>query len=1081
MRTRKILRLRVRGIIIRGTESRDTHLYIHVVYTRPYVRTYGLVRSAAVGMGISRLTTFVNDEFARWRRVEGVSGHLVVDGNSLTHELHNMEWSNGGQYREFKCAVKRFYSKLLSSRITPIVIFDGVDEEEKSSVLVRRKQDWLDTIHARITDNASRELNCKGRILPPLCSEVYRMALHDLNIQFYVADGEADVVIARVANHFSCPVLSNDSDFFVFRLIGGYIPMLHFYWQSSVITAQVYHREEFATQLRFQSSSLLCAVPAIVGNDFISPCSSSSIGAMLNSMPNPGNTRNKQLSSICRYLSQFRSLEHFVSSSGRKTQCRKAEQWYEIPESLSCQKLVESTTLRRRDGSPFPQWLIRFFHLGRLPSAPLDAAINSKILFRMMPDNYHRESSVVAGQTLRRQIYSLLGCDEVVEIFRHGLVVSGVKVPGAVLPGGVTLESIECMTDRERQTLFYTFVGSDEQSMRQLNGKYHDWKFVAATAWLWVATTAPPEALVRALLLCFVLCSGSSDAELDSLRRTCRMPVAFRKSQRWLDAMHSFMQWQVIHLTTWALNELLMEPMLMFSPAYLYDGQVAMYFASADNIRHLVSSFSSYRTFDRTLHKCLEESVLAAQLPTTPLQPTQCAAKVPTSRVQHSIEVVDIVGNNGTTDIECLGQEKQASKNQPSSTSNETRAHPDSSGQACQISSGQQSKASQTQPPSSPRPGQTSVSTQPQPPSSSRPGPTSVLTQTQPPSSPRPGQTSVSTQTQPPSSSRPGQISVETQTQPPNISTQSKAESNIPRRKSKYTQTQPPRQQSRASQTSSQMKPKTPTQYLTTGATAGQSTTQKRKAKRYYSRQNNTKPSIASESQRQATENKISAKIPAPSLGDVCSLPPTSSVGGSFQTSTRTATEPQATAHTGTEKSDKKLASADKGSLQCVQTSGTAESNTSQSPAAETFHLNRTEPTGAQTQTQTGGKQVETQTGRKEENPKDQPGAGHAGQLSQQSGASVQGSAPQKKARKKRRPRRGRGAATPAGTPASPNNKQPQSHSQSPDNVTPDEAIPRAAAIPEPPPAQAHGVAPHTTQASQGLHGEKTERVTQEV
>ena len=617
-------------------------------------------------MGINKLTAFVN-EFARWRRVEGVSGRLVVDGNNLLHEQHNMEWSNGGQYREFQIAVKQFYSKLLGSGITPIVIFDGVHEEEKSSVLMRRKKDLLDIIHARITDNASREMKCKGRILPPLCSEVYRMALHDLNIQFYVADGEADVVIARVANHFSCPVLSNDSDFFVFRLIGGYIPLSHFQWKLSVITAQVYHREEFATQLGFQSSSLLCAVPAIVGNDFISPCSSSSIEAMLNSMPNPGNMTNK-LSSICRYLSQFRSLEHFVSSSGRglETQCHKAEQWYEIPESLSCQKLVESTALWRRDGSPFPQWLIRFFHLGCLPSAPLNAAINSKVLFHMIPDNYHRESSVVAGQTLRRQIYSLLGCDEVVEIFRHGLDVSGVKVPGAVLPGGVTLESIECMTDRERQTLFYTFVGCDEQSVSQLNGKYHDWKFVAATARLWVTTTAPPEALVRALLLCFVLCSGSSDAELDSLHQTCRMPVAFRKSQRWLDAMHSFMQWQVIHRTAWTLNELLMEPMLVFSPAYLYDDQVAMYFASqADNIHHLVSSFSFYQTFGRTLHKCLEESVLGAQLPTAPLQPTldcQCIAKAPTSRVYCSSEVVDM-GGHLTADIECSRQKKKAGKN----------------------------------------------------------------------------------------------------------------------------------------------------------------------------------------------------------------------------------------------------------------------------------------------------------------------------------------------------------------------------------------------------------------------------------
>ena len=563
-------------------------------------------------MGVKKLTTFVDSDFVRWRCGEEVHGKLVVDGNSLVHSLHTMEWSNGGQYREYRSAVRQFYLKLLNSGITPIVIFDGVNDEQKTDVVMKRRQDWVNFIHKQITDNASRCIKCVRRILPPLCSEVYRMTLYDLGIDFYVADGEADIVIARVANHYSCPVLSTDSDFFVFRLIGGYIPYSNFHWKSFVIRADIYHRDEFAMQFGFKDSSLLNVIPAIVGNDFISPCSRPF-------MPN-------EIRSICRYLRQFSSLEEYLastSSSSHELKCRQAKQWYEIPDSLSCEELVETTQLRPKYGSQFPQWLVELFHRGHIPSAALDAAIHCKAIFRMIPDNFHKESSIVAGQIIRQQIYSLLGCDEVIEFFRHKLNISGVRVSSGSY-NSVTLASVESMTNEERQTLFCSVCKCDERALSHLTGQYSDWKFVATTVRLWISTTEPSEKLVKALLLCFTLCSGLNDVRLNSLRHKYRMPITFRKSQRWLDALHSFMQWQVIYHTAWTLNALLKEPMIVFSPAYLYDGEIIMYLASAENIDQLIFSFVPYQ--DRILHRYLEKSVLDI-----PSQETQQMVVIPTT------------------------------------------------------------------------------------------------------------------------------------------------------------------------------------------------------------------------------------------------------------------------------------------------------------------------------------------------------------------------------------------------------------------------------------------------------------------
>ena len=53
------------------------------------------------------------------------------------------------------------------------------------------------------------------------------------NDHLFIPDCEADVDVACLAIHHQCPVLSNDSDFYIFPLLYGYILCSKFYWSTN--------------------------------------------------------------------------------------------------------------------------------------------------------------------------------------------------------------------------------------------------------------------------------------------------------------------------------------------------------------------------------------------------------------------------------------------------------------------------------------------------------------------------------------------------------------------------------------------------------------------------------------------------------------------------------------------------------------------------------------------------------------------------------------------------------------------------------------------------------------------------------
>ena len=80
----------------------------------------------------------------------------------------------------------------------------------------------IPTVIGRITEHTKKAVACtpvnqsKNRVFPIFAQEVFIDALRDLDIEIHQSSFEADELIAQLAFARSCPVMSNDSDFYIF-------------------------------------------------------------------------------------------------------------------------------------------------------------------------------------------------------------------------------------------------------------------------------------------------------------------------------------------------------------------------------------------------------------------------------------------------------------------------------------------------------------------------------------------------------------------------------------------------------------------------------------------------------------------------------------------------------------------------------------------------------------------------------------------------------------------------------------------------------------------------------------------------
>ncbi len=553
-------------------------------------------------MGIPRFTSYVDNNFTGWLREE-VKGNLVIDGFSLCYHLYSCDWSHGGQYSEYRNKVAHCFISMGQSGITPIVVMDGVDyKEEKVETVMKRRNNALKTIHKHTSSNQSRkrEVLVDG-VLPPLTLRVFIMVMQELKIKFIVADGEGDCAIYELANMYSCPVLSRDSDFLMFKLKGGYIPLNRFHWEAMPINAEVYYYHAFCSQMKFNDPDVRLLVPAIVGNDFLAAVDTEEfVSYMAKQAQVYGRGHhNPKLSTIVRYIVLFNSLDHFVErlqsipclSENVKDTLREncaLVRSYDSDKTTTLERMNKVTELRAFNSEEFPDWILRQFRFGNMYC--MEALVLGKYMHDIFIDNTTDSTCSHSSMPIRQYIYGLTGYSLITEYGREGqqLVGKGVHanttISGHALPN---LSQIPVLSSSEREHLLYSILGCADDP--QLLNLPEDWKLAMAATKYWVSHCSPSAHQIKAMILNFVV-YATCPGEVPNMHLQFEIPLDFLRSSQWMPMLHKYSQWQSVYADTLSLNQLLMLPLLPLSPAQLYDGRLVLFFAYPENEEDFLAS-----------------------------------------------------------------------------------------------------------------------------------------------------------------------------------------------------------------------------------------------------------------------------------------------------------------------------------------------------------------------------------------------------------------------------------------------------------------------------------------------------------
>lgn len=269
-----------------------------------------------------------------------------------------MDQNHGGEYAALEELTEKFVAALRTCGVTPYVVVDG------GSDFTNRKNE---TVLKRAEDATKRALQAavngsKEDILPQFAKRVFIQTLLRLDVPVAQCFSEADQEIAALATEWRCPVLSNDSDFYIFDLPAGLLPISHFRWQDvrrrgshSYIPCKRFYTSSFCIVFPIQRR-LLPAFAVLAGNDYVK-----SQRVRWAQFDPDGGVRPSRLMGLLRWLQDFQepgdALEAALGLMGDLSQASKAEELKNLSLALDEYRLPPSS-------------LKKFFVHGVAPALP---------------------------------------------------------------------------------------------------------------------------------------------------------------------------------------------------------------------------------------------------------------------------------------------------------------------------------------------------------------------------------------------------------------------------------------------------------------------------------------------------------------------------------------------------------------------------------------------------------------------------------------------------------------------------------------------------------------------------------------
>ncbi|XP_071092445.1 single-strand DNA endonuclease ASTE1-like [Haliotis cracherodii] len=396
-------------------------------------------------MGIRGFTSFVDSNNNRLLQDHNLHcTRVVIDGNNFYHFLYqylHVKHHYGGDYDVFYKKVKEIFQMFEECDIKPFIVFDGgyeADGKKLKTTLTRAKN----RIHlAGFISHGGR-----GRILPILAYETFKTVLVDMGVPYIVCDFEADSQIVKLANHWHCPVMSNDSDFFVFDLRGGFILFDYVDFRLAspedpqtgktyhCLSVQLYHIDHFAKEFPGFDKTLLPVIAVLLGNDFIESSLFENFfhtlkSAWSKSLPQ----RHQRLAAILSWCEDYRSWEDAVekiltyvpkeSRDNLRLLIHRCIRFYiDLEESFSLSDFFDSdsnTALQQRtdeiksyNGSLSPSWFISAHRSGAIHPFFLNTVVLHRNVLLTQVENMKVASSYSTSERIRQVMYGILLKDD---------------------------------------------------------------------------------------------------------------------------------------------------------------------------------------------------------------------------------------------------------------------------------------------------------------------------------------------------------------------------------------------------------------------------------------------------------------------------------------------------------------------------------------------------------------------------------------------------------------------------------------------------------------------------------------------
>ncbi|VDP84251.1 unnamed protein product [Echinostoma caproni] len=177
-------------------------------------------------MGVRGLSAYISQDPNSFVKYELHNTYLVFDAENYVYHCYRnsgLARQFGGEYMDFAVYVRMFLKQLRRCRITPIFIFDGCHGKQglKLNTLLKRSRerivDLRNSIQRSQQISDADDLALITEIAPKLMIAVFLDVLRETGALYTSCEREADVHVAELACFLHCPVVSNDSDFYIFR------------------------------------------------------------------------------------------------------------------------------------------------------------------------------------------------------------------------------------------------------------------------------------------------------------------------------------------------------------------------------------------------------------------------------------------------------------------------------------------------------------------------------------------------------------------------------------------------------------------------------------------------------------------------------------------------------------------------------------------------------------------------------------------------------------------------------------------------------------------------------------------------